>query len=121
MLLLGAVLGSSRPKGNDSHWPFYHDANGVSGHTFMGAVPFLTAAAMTENQFLKVPLFLGSFLTGWARINDDRHFFSQVALGWWMAYLAVRTVDDTQADLRSYSITPTFSPDGAGVALQIRY
>jgi hypothetical protein len=121
MLALYAVLGSSRPDRNDSGWHPFNDIHGVSGHTFMGAVPFLTAAEMTDEEWLKATLVAGSFLTGWARINDDKHYFSQVFLGWWMAYLAVRRVDDTNGAARKpYELLP-FCADGPGIGVQIRY
>lgn len=120
MLSMYVVLGSSRPDRDDSHWHPFNDIHGVSGHTFMGAVPFLTAAAMADEDWMKVPLFLGSFATGWARLDLDRHYFSQVMLGWWMAYVSVQSVGRTQAEQRALTITPTFL-DGPGVAAVLRY
>jgi hypothetical protein len=120
MVALYAILGSSRPDRNDSHWHPFQDVHGVSGHTFMGAVPFLTAAGMTDDPLLKYPLVLGSFLTGWSRINNDRHYFSQVALGWWMAYLAVRRVEETPGTRKCWSVLPTLD-DGPGVAVRLEY
>jgi hypothetical protein len=121
MLAMYAVLGSSRPDRNDSTWRPFQDIHGVSGHTFMGAVPFLTAASMVDDSLWKFPLLLGSMATGWARINNDRHFLSQVVLGWWMAYSSVRSVDKTQEEQKALSVFPTFTPEGPGVAVQLRY
>ena len=112
-----ALLGSGRPDLRyDSHWhPFAH-FHGVSGHTFIGAVPFLTAASMTDNPWIKYPLVFGSFMTGWSRLYEDRHFFSQVALGWWCAFLAVRSVNMTVND--RLSVVPMVTPGGAGMGLE---
>jgi PAP2 superfamily len=121
MLAMYAVVGSSRPDRDDSRWHPFQDLHGVSGHTFMGAVPFLTAAMMTDDPWLQAPLVAGSFLTGWARINNDRHYFSQAVLGWWMAYWACRSVDQTQGERKSCLISPSISPDCTGVAVQFRY
>jgi hypothetical protein len=120
MLAMYVTLGASRPDRNDSRWHPFQDIHGVSGHTFMGAVPFLTAAEMTDDPLLKVPLYAGSFLTGWARIDNDRHYFSQMALGWWMAYLAVRRVSDTQAAHHCWTILPCCD-DGPGASVMLRY
>ncbi|HEV3258273.1 MAG TPA: phosphatase PAP2 family protein [Gemmataceae bacterium] len=120
LLMMYVTLGAARPDTGDSRWHPFQNIHGASGHTFFGAVPFLTAAEMTDNEFLKVPLFLGSFLTGWSRINNDRHYFSQVVLGWWMAYLSVRRVDDTQAERKSWSLVPTYE-DGPGIGVLYRY
>lgn len=121
VLLMYAGLGSSRPDRENSHWHPFQDVHGVSGHTFVGAVPFLTAAAMTDDPLYKYPLVMGSFLTGWARLNNDKHFFSQIALGWWMAYAAVHSVNLTQDERRSLSIAPTMLDDGPGLALQLHF
>jgi len=120
ILALFGLLGGDRPSDGPSHWEPLHGFHGVSGHTFVGAVPFLTAAAMTDNVFLKAPLIVGSFATGWSRIHDDKHYLSQVLLGWWIAALATWSVDQTQQSA-PWSITPTADPDGAGVALQWRF
>jgi hypothetical protein len=117
---LYGLLGASRPDRNDSAWHPFEDFHGVSGHTFIGAIPWLTAAAMTDNWLLKAPLAAGSFLTGWSRLHDDRHYFSQIALGWWIAALSVYSVGETQGE-SNWTIVPTMGPDGAGVALGLRY
>lgn len=93
VLALQIVLGASRPEEkNGSHWHPFKDNNGVSGHSFMGAVPFLTAAKMTDQRLLKYSFYLGSTLTGLSRINDNKHYFSQSFLGWWIAYLSVSSI-----------------------------
>jgi hypothetical protein len=114
VIALYFLLGPERPNG-DSRWQPFNDWHGVSGHTFIGAIPFLTAAAMTDDPLVKAPLVLGSFLTGWSRIHKDEHYFSQVALGWWMAYLAVLAVDQTQDGRNALTVTPTVTPEGRGV------
>jgi PAP2 superfamily len=120
VIALYGLLGSGRPDSNDSHWQPFRHFHGVSGHTFMGAVPFLTAAAMTDNPLYQVPLVAGSFLTGWSRIHEDRHYLSQVALGWWIAWLTVQAVDRTQRE-RSVSVVPTVTEAGPGLGLQWQY
>lgn len=93
VLLMQMVLGSSRPyEGKGSRWRPFKDNNGVSGHSFMGSVPFLTAAKMTDHRFVKYSFYAASTLTGISRINDNKHYFSQAILGWWMGYLAVNSV-----------------------------
>jgi hypothetical protein len=114
------LLGASRPGQGSSRWQPFNDWHGVSGHTFDEAIPFLTAAAMTDNEWLKVPLFIGSMAGGWARIHADQHYFSQVVLGWWMAYLAVRRVDDTQRDRSPFTLVPG-TDEGPGVGVLVRY
>jgi hypothetical protein len=121
VVALYGILGSARPGLNGSHWHPFNDIHGVSGHTFIGAVPFLTAASMTDNPLLQVPLVAGSFLTGWSRIHLDRHYLSQVALGWWSAFLAVRSVNKTEAQRSSAVSFSPVTPEGPGVGVEVRY
>jgi hypothetical protein len=118
--ILQVGLGSTRPGLGSSYWNPLNASHGVSGHAYVGSIPFLTAAAMTDSPFLKVPLFLGSFLTGWSRIHTDDHYFSQVALGWWMGFLAVRSVNETQEEERTIEFIPG-SSEGPGVSMLLRY
>ena len=120
VVALYGLLGSGRPDRGDSRWHPFRDIRGVSGHTFTGAVPFLTAAAMTDNPLLKVSLLAGSFATGWSRMHMDRHYLSQIALGWWMAYFAVRSVDATQDVWKSISVLP-FTDAGPGIGVLFRF
>ena len=118
MLFMQAMLGGSRP-GEDpvygSRWKPFDDTNAVSGHAFMGAVPFLTAAEMTERPVLKGGFLLLSTIPAWTRVNDDKHFLSQACLGWWMAYLACRAVNETEACNRCFQVMPMPRADAVGV------
>jgi hypothetical protein len=121
-LLLQFGLGASRPgqRPCGSHWKPFDDVNSVSGHAFVGAVPFITAAKMSENRYLKGGLYLCSTFTAWSRVNDDRHYLSQACLGWWIAYLACRAVDDTEFDDKHLALSPIASPDMVGVGAVYR-
>lgn len=123
MLLMQFVLGASRPEETDhsSYWDPFQDTNSVSGHAFIGAVPFIAAADMTDNFLLKSGLYACSTLTGVSRINDDCHYLSQVILGWWMAYLACEAVDDTQRNRHGISFMPIASADAVGFAGVCKY
>jgi hypothetical protein len=119
MLFMQGLLGGSRP-GEDpvgSRWKAFDDNNAVSGHAFMGAVPFITAAQMSERPLAKTALYACSTLTAWSRVNDDAHYLSQAWLGWWMAYMACRAVDETQRGERCCEIVPLASPDMTGVGV----
>jgi hypothetical protein len=122
MLFMQALLGASRPgeHGLGSQWKPFDDTNGVSGHAFVGAVPFITAAKMCDEPLLKVTFYTFSTFTAWSRINDDAHYLSQALLGWWMAYLACRAVDDTEHQDRCFTVTPLATPEMAGVAIGYR-
>lgn len=92
LLVLQEALGSDRPEDGSSHWQPFRTSHGVSGHAYIGAVPLITAAEMSESPYLKGLFFALSTLPGLSRINDNAHYFSQAALGWYLAYLSCRVV-----------------------------
>jgi hypothetical protein len=94
-LLLQRVTGASGPSEGDSKWRLFDDANGLSGHSFIGAVPFIIAAKMNENIYMKGVLYGLSVLPALSRINDNKHYFSQTALGWYLAFLSCNAVEKT--------------------------
>ena len=122
MLLMQYLLGGSRPgeDGVDSQWKPFDDNNAVSGHAFVGAVPFITAAKMAQNPWIKATLYTCSTFTAWSRVNDDAHYLSQACLGWWLAYLAARAVDGTEQADRCFTFTPLVAPDVAGVGMVVQ-
>ena len=116
------ATGAARPSHNapsGSGWrPFNQDgyAHGVSGHSFVGAVPFLTIAAMNpDNAWVRYPAYFASAAAGWSRVNDDNHFASQVILGWYMAWEAVDTVFENNAKKKGVRIAPMAILDGFGL------
>jgi hypothetical protein len=120
VLTLQYALGSSRPGESSagSRWKPFTDTNGVSGHAFVGAVTFFTAAQVTEYVPLKVGFVALGLLPGVGRIHQDAHYLSQVALGWWIAGLSVAAVDCTEYQRRQWTISPTIMGDGSpGMAL----
>jgi len=122
MLLMQLVLGASRPDETalGSQWKPFDDSNAVSGHAFVGAVPFIAAARMTDRPVLKTGFYLASTFTAWSRINDNAHYFSQAALGWWMAWLACRAVDEPDLRRRRVCFEPWGQPGTLGMALFCR-
>jgi len=120
MLAMQVVTGASRPGETDhgSLWAPFQDNNGVSGHSFLGAVPFISAAKMTDNRFWKAAFYAGSTLAAFSRINDDDHYASQAMLGWWMAYVAATAVDDTEQG--NLTVFPLSMADGIGMGVEYR-
>jgi len=121
MLLMQRVTGASRPEesSSGSKWDFFNDSNGVSGHSFVGAVSFMTIAKMNKNLPIKILSYGASMLCGWSRINDDDHYASQAALGWFMALQASNSVFRTGRDKKnafSFNVIPV-GTDGVGIML----
>ncbi|MCL2006286.1 MAG: phosphatase PAP2 family protein [Planctomycetaceae bacterium] len=114
-----SLIGSGRPNfpNPSSRWqPFVH-ANGVSGHAFVGAMPFITLAQMSDNFWLKTTFYTCSTFTAWSRINDDTHYLSQCMLGWYLAYLSCRAVSKTEYRLlpRGLTVFPVMEPRTTGI------
>ncbi|MCA9211524.1 MAG: phosphatase PAP2 family protein [Planctomycetales bacterium] len=98
VLVLQQLTGGSRPGEQDygSRWRPFADDNGVSGHSFVGAVPFLSAAYMTDNKILRRTLIAASTLPAISRLNDDAHYASQAMMGWSLAFFAANAVNNTE-------------------------
>jgi membrane-associated phospholipid phosphatase len=112
---LGATRPGDRPEGSSWGTPF-SASNGVSGHAFVGAVPFLTIAYMNpDNKFVKYTAYVASAATTWSRINDDAHFPSQALLGWYMGWEAVDAVFENNQKKKSVTVAPMAGLDGFGL------
>jgi hypothetical protein len=122
VVFLAPAIGADRPDEGDSHWRPYRNIRGVSGHTFVAGVPFITAAKMSENPYLKAIFYGISTFTGISRINDDKHYFSQVALGWYIAYLSCAVVEKGN-DRQEGRVHVQFAavPKGIAITVQKRY
>ncbi len=123
VLLLQRATGGSRPgeSTTGSEWEPFRDNNGVSGHAFMGALPFITAAKMTDKIGWKVTFYAASTLAPLSRTADGAHYPSQVALGWGMAFLAATAVHSTDNPNARWRVMPTTTPNGSGMALEYRF
>ncbi len=94
-LLLAQYTGGSRPEERprgdgdlddySSVWVVGPDTNGASGHAFIGAVPFITAAKMTDSAPAKIGWYALSTLPAWSRVHRGAHCPSQVLPGWGLA------------------------------------
>jgi hypothetical protein len=119
VLALQYAIGSSRPGESSagSKWKPFQDNNGVSGHAFVGAVPFWTAAQMTDNIPLEAAFYAGGTLAGISRIHDDAHYLSQVVMGWWIAGLSVAAVNNTEWEKRQWQVMPMMIEGGSGIGV----
>jgi membrane-associated phospholipid phosphatase len=119
-LITGASRPNETPEG--SIWRPFNDSNGVSGHAFVGATPFLTIAAMNpKNAWIQYPAYLLSAATGISRLYDDRHFSSQVVLGWYLAWESVDSVMDTNKRRRRFTVSPMMGIDSYGIIASTRW
>jgi len=87
-------LGANRPSDENPspRWRPLDDDNAASGHAFISAIPWLNLARRTGRPQLRWAARIVSVLTGWSRINDRKHYLSQVILGWTIAWNATEAV-----------------------------
>jgi len=121
-LLLGQILvGAGRPDSPpyQSYWAPFQHSNGISGHAFIGAMPFITLAQMSDNFWLKVLFYVCSTFTAWSRVNDDKHYLSQAVMGWYLSYLSCRAVSKTEYKLlpRGLTVFPMMDTNTVGLGL----
>jgi hypothetical protein len=106
-VFLQYAIGSDSPTEGGSGWKPFQSHNAVSGHAFVGSVPFITAAQMFDNIGLKIALYGVSILPAVSRINDNQHYFSQAFLGWYLGLLSCNTVYRTDhKDKETISVYP---------------
>ncbi|HEX6927801.1 MAG TPA: phosphatase PAP2 family protein [Gammaproteobacteria bacterium] len=115
------ILGSHRPDAGDSNWKPWNDNDGVSGHSFYGAVPFLTAARMSDSTGWRYTFYALSVLPAFSRLNDNQHYASQAVTGWWLAWLATGTVAESASDGNRIRITPLLAPGGGYVMVNLGF
>ncbi|MDR0392563.1 MAG: phosphatase PAP2 family protein [Planctomycetaceae bacterium] len=121
--LLGQLcIGAGRPSSGSSYW-FKGGLNGISGHAFVGAVPFITAAQMTDNCLLKFIFYTCSTLTATSRLYENSHYLSQVLLGWYLAYMSVRATSKTEGKklTRGLTIFPIIEKEHTGIGLVFKF
>lgn len=125
LLALQYATGGSRPEEDDnpSRWRPFQDNNGVSGHAFIGAVPFLTLGDLySDNKVVQYTAYALSTAAAWSRINDNAHFLSQAALGWYLAWESVQAIGQTERDKsKKIALAPLVTDRGIGIALTSRW
>jgi len=122
--VLQLATGAGRPsEDRGSAWQFFNDENGVSGHAFVGAIPFLAAADMVESPLLKGTLYVCSTFVGFSRMTDNAHYPSQVFLGWYLAWASSRAVSATEMHFAGMEVRVVPLPMGdlGGAAVEGRW
>jgi membrane-associated PAP2 superfamily phosphatase len=117
LLILQRAIGSARPEAENSKWDCFHGSHGASGHAFLGAIPFLTAAKMSNRWFTKTLFYTASTLPGLSRINDNDHYLSQVILGWWIADLSEDSV--FHVERAAVQLSPMYVRNGVGASATV--
>ncbi|MCL2744839.1 MAG: phosphatase PAP2 family protein [Planctomycetaceae bacterium] len=123
LLAVQLITGGDRPRDGTSYWHPFQNDHGASGHAFIGAIPFITAAHMTDKLYLKGLFYTLSIVPAWSRVNDNAHYLSQALLGWYIGYLSVRAVSATEGTKlpRGMVIFPVVENNAAGIGLYYRY
>jgi membrane-associated phospholipid phosphatase len=113
---------SEKRENKGSKWRLFHKGrSSCSGHTFNGALPFLSAAMMMDEPIYRYGLIIFSTLPGISRISDEKHYLSQVILGWGLAYLAVRAVDKSEKSRDGINIGAYKAGDGLFLSFKLNF
>ena len=122
VLAMQWTLGGERPEYGSTRWSPFSADHAVSGHAFVGAVPFIMLSKHSDTFWEKGFWYFASTLPAWSRINDGAHSFSQAGLGWYMAELSCESVCATNdAAPIQMQFTPVFTTDTTGVMAIFRY
>jgi hypothetical protein len=114
------LTGGERPGDPEgSSWRPFEGNHGLSGHAFLGAVPFLTVARQSDNRWAKAGAIALSTLPAWSRVEDGDHYWSQVALGWLLAWEVTGAVAES-GDERRVAVMPLAVEGGGGVRVSVR-
>lgn len=113
------LTGGERPGDPEgSSWRPFEGNHGLSGHAFLGAVPFLTLARQSDNRWAKAGAIALSTLPAWSRVEDGEHYWSQVALGWLLAWEMTGAVADSGEE-RRYAVVPLVREGGGGLSVHL--
>lgn len=115
-------VGRVRPSDTDDPYVFKpfsgHDAF-PSGHT---TVAFALATSLSDeirNPWASAALYAGAAGTGWSRLNDHRHWFSDVLMGSAIGITGAKVIEGRW---RIFGLAPPkFLVDPAGARLEWRY
>lgn len=83
-----------------------------SGHTTLAVAIATSLAHSTDDKTIEALLYGGAAMTGFARINDNKHWFSDVVAGAALGYLVGRQVNAGLKDTR-----PLIGPGLAGLSI----
>jgi hypothetical protein len=118
--ILSYSLGAGRPVTDSPRWDLFKYHRAISGHAFYGALPFINMAMMSQSQTLQGFFYIVSVLPGLARVNNNSHYFSQVFLGWWLAYSASNTAwQQPHVSKKSQSLSFQVKPSSDGISLEV--
>ena len=93
--VLKAVFGRARPFQRGDPWvyqPFSRFDSFPSGHVTVAVATAVALAAETDRWWLRAVLYGSAGLTGYARMNDDKHWLSDVVAGAVVGIVAGRLV-----------------------------
>jgi membrane-associated phospholipid phosphatase len=114
-LVLKSAVGRRRPDVAPntafSFRPFVFKGNSFpSGHTTVAFALATSLSGETKDHWTDLLFYSAATLTGYARINDDRHWLSDIVFGAGLGIVSARLV---QRWHRPFAVTPT----GVGISL----
>src|SRR5215210_7861426 len=101
-IVLKYTVGRTRPTHGDSDdfQPFGGGTSFPSGHTTLAFAVATAIADESQNGWVDAAVYGAATLTAYARVNDDRHWASDVLAGALVGHLTARWLSRGQASLR---------------------
>lgn len=106
--------------------PLSFDAAGTgrafpSGHTAAAFAAASVVAARVERPWIRAALYGGATLTAWSRMNDDKHWLSDVVAGAVLGHFTARVVAGRLKLGARSAPRVTATPDGVGVEWRMQF
>lgn len=114
------IAGRSRPSQTDEEFDFWGDGKSFpSGHATQAFAIASVVAAHYDHVWVDTLAYGLASMVGYARLENDAHFLSDVVVGALIGILVARTVVRLNSEHRRLRLQPAFSNGGVGFSLRL--
>jgi membrane-associated phospholipid phosphatase len=119
---LKATFGRNRPANGDHTWDFFDaQPSFPSGHTTQAFALATVVAQHYDQRWVKIIAYGTAGLVGYARMNHDAHYASDVLAGSLIGITIGRFIVARNNERRQLDAVPIFSGKSPGVGLHVRF
>ena len=131
--LIKYTVGRSRPYANEGPNDFFdhtfteQNVSFPSGHTAIAFTVSTVLSRRINNPFATIALYGLAGFTGYQRIYDNKHWFSDVFVGAAIGYFIGNSIVDSEENrdknnfLSNITVMPSLSSNGAGLSLHLDF
>ena len=120
-MALKETVGRQRPDASNDAYsfkPFSGRDSWPSGHTTMAFALAASVSDEVRSTPVTVALYTGAALTGWSRLNDNKHWLSDVAMGALVGVTGAKLMNGRWRVLGVHAPKFLLEPGAAGVSLK---